>query len=131
MDTRGFVSRMGKAFACCGLMVVLASCNQPDLLAKLKADKPQDPRASQMCHSDRLAKDYVIAAGGSTVAEIRPYAGKSTEILDGRPDDEFVALCLLDVPDAELVAGGLPAGSGPLTEAVLPDRSSMWLSSPQ
>jgi hypothetical protein len=130
MGTPGFLSRVGGLLTCSTLAVVLAGCSQPDLLAALKADKPQDPRASEMCRSDRLAKHYVMAASDSTLAEIRPYAGKSADILDGRPDGQFAALCLLDIPEDELVAGGLPRGSGPLTEAVLPDGSSMWLSTP-
>ena len=130
MSTRGLLSKVGGLLICSALAVVLAGCSQPDLLATLKTDKPQDPRASQMCHSDRLAKHYVMAAGDSTVSAIRPYAGRSSDILDGRPDDQFAALCLLNIPEAELVAGGLPSGSGPLTEAVLPDGSSLWLSTP-
>ena len=132
VDTRGFPSPIAGLLACAALAVVLAGCSQPDLLATLKTDQPQDPRASQLCHSDRLAKHYyVMAASDSTVSEIRPYAGKASVNLDGHPDDQYVALCLLDIPEAELAAGGLPSGTGPLTAAVLTDGGSLWLSTPR
>lgn len=74
METRGLLSRVGGLLAC-----------QPDLLAKLKADKPQDPRANEMCRTDRLAKDYIMAASDSTVAAIRPYAGSPPRSWMGGP----------------------------------------------
>jgi hypothetical protein len=124
VGTRGLLSRVAAPLACAGVAAVLAGCSQSDLLTTLNTDQPQDPKASQPCNSDRLAKRYVMAASDSTVSEIGPYAGKASVILDGRPDDQYVALCLLDIPDAELAAGGLPSGTGPLTLAVLTDGGS-------
>jgi len=127
VKTRGSLLRLAAVLTCATGLGLVGCSQPPDLLLRLKADKPQDPRANQACRSDRLAKHYVMAASDSTVSEVRPYAGEASVILDGRPNDQYVALCLLDIP---AVASGAPSGTGPLTLAVLTDGGSLWLSTP-
>ena len=111
-------------------VTVLAGCSQPDAVEKLSADRPQDAKATDACQhwANKHDQKYLVAAKNSTVAEVGSYVhGDLASILDGHPEDEYAALCLLDYPASALAQGGLPADVGPLTLAVLSDGGSLWV----
>ena len=105
----------------------------------LKADRPLDARADAACRSYLHGKDekYLLAAQDSTVGPVRTHmvqvmsdsavGQRQIALVDGHPEDQYVALCLLQSTASSLPT--LTPSVEPFTLALLRDGTSFWADS--